>query len=75
MLKDEMRFRSTTHNTGENPHLNPDYYTEDGSREAGHHEKEIHNKMLEAWRRDGQPTTGWYYDVQGGVAAGPKCGL
>ena len=38
----EMRYRSTTHNTGANPLLNPDYYTEDRSREAGRYEQQVH---------------------------------
>ena len=70
----EMRYRSTTHNTGANPHLNPDYYMEDRSREAGRYEQQVHKKMLDTWQRDGQPKTGWYYNVQRRQAAGPNTG-
>ena len=40
-LNGEMRYRSTTHNTGANAHLNPDYYTKDRSREARGYEQQI----------------------------------
>ena len=69
-----MRFRSSTHNTGAAPYLKQDYYTKDGSREAKHYEQQVHGKMLEAWRKDGQPKTGWYYDVKREKAGGRNAG-
>ena len=69
-----MRYRSGTHNTGAGPHVNPDYYTPDGSREAGPVEQQMHDEMLGAWRRDGQPRTDWAWDVGGSKAVGRNAG-
>ena len=70
-----MRYRSGTHNTGTGPHLNPDYYTKYGSREAGPVEQAMHDQMLEVWRRDGQPRTDWAWDVRNGQAVGRNAGM
>ena len=69
-----MHYRSSTHNTGVASHLNRDYYTGGHTREAGREEQLMHGEMLQSWRQDGQPKTGWGWDVQRGQSVGWNAG-